>query len=164
MYGMSSFRLANQLRIPRGQAADFIKTYFATYAGVTGFMDEVCRTAEKTGYVQTIMGRRRLVPTINSKNKVEKAAAERIAVNTPIQGSAADIVKKAMIETDRELRTQKLSARLLLQVHDELIFECPKEETERVKAAVKEKMENVIKLAVPLRVSIESGLRWGDFH
>ena len=164
MYGMSSFRLANQLRIPRGQAADFIKTYFATYAGVTGFMDEVCRTAEKTGYVQTIMGRRRLVPTINSKNKVEKAAAERIAVNTPIQGSAADIVKKAMIETDRELCTQKLSARLLLQVHDELIFECPKEETGRVKAAVKEKMENVIKLAVPLRVSIESGLRWGDFH
>lgn len=164
MYGMSAFRLANSLRITRTQASEFIKAYFATYSGIKTFMDEVCRNAEKTGYVQTIMGRKRMLSTINSKNKVEKAAAERIAVNTPIQGSAADIVKKAMLETVKAIKAKKLSAKLLLQVHDELIFECPKEETEKVKTIIKEKMEGVIKLSVPLRVSIESGKSWGEFH
>ncbi|WP_024470043.1 DNA polymerase I [Treponema pedis] len=164
MYGMSAFRLSNALRIPRRQAAEFIKAYFETYSGVTEFMQSICEEAEKTGSVQTIMGRRRFLPTINSKNKVEKASAERIAVNTSIQGSAADIVKKAMIEADKAITEQKLEAKILLQVHDELILECPEKETEIVKRLVKEKMENVIKLSVPLRVSIESGKRWGDFH
>ena len=164
MYGMSAFRLSNSLRISRTQAKEFIDAYFAMYSGVSKFMRDVCTRAEKTGSVQTIMGRRRFMPAINSKNKIEKAAAERIAVNTPIQGSAADIVKKAMIEVDAALLKQKHKARILLQVHDELILECSEDETEEVKALVKEKMENVITLSVPLRVSIESGKRWGDFH
>lgn len=164
MYGMSPFRLSNALRIPRKQAKEFIDTYFETYSGISQFMQEVCDNAEKNGYVQTIMGRRRYLPTINSHNKVEKAGAERIAVNTPIQGSAADIVKKAMLEVNKAILTKHLKAKILLQVHDEIILECPEEETEELKILVKDKMENVIKLFVPLRVSIEIGKTWGDFH
>ena len=110
------------------------------------------------------MGRRRYLPAINSKNKVEKAGAERIAVNTPIQGTAADIVKLAMLEVDKALKKQKLDASILLQVHDELIIEAAESEREKVMSLVKEKMEGVIKLSVPLRVSIESGMSWGEFH
>ncbi len=164
MYGMSAFRLSNALRIPRKQAKEFIDAYFETYSGVSQFMNKICLQAEKTRSVQTILGRRRFLPAINSRNKVEKAAAERVAVNTPIQGSAADIVKKAMIAVDKVITEQKLNAKILLQVHDELILECAEAETEKVKSIVKEQMENVIKLSVPLRVSIESGKSWGDFH
>ena len=164
MYGMSAFRLASSLRIPRKRADEFIKAYFATYSGVSGFMANVCQEAEQRGYVETIMGRRRYLPAINSKNKVEKAGAERIAVNTPIQGTAADIVKLAMLEVDKALKKQKLDASILLQVHDELIIEAAESEREKVMSLVKEKMEGVIKLSVPLRVSIESGMSWGEFH
>ncbi|UTC61439.1 DNA polymerase I [Treponema sp. OMZ 787] len=164
MYGMSAFRLASSLRIPRKRADEFIKAYFATYSGVSGFMAQVCQEAEQKGYVETIMGRRRYLPAINSKNKIEKAGAERIAVNTPLQGSAADIVKLAMLEVDKALKKQKLDAAILLQVHDELIIETSESEREKVMAIVKEKMEGVIKLSVPLRVSIESGMSWGEFH
>ena len=164
MYGMSAFRLASSLRIPRKRADEFIKAYFATYSGVSGFMANVCQEAEQRGYVETIMGRRRYLPAINSKNKVEKAGAERIAVNTPIQGTAADIVKLAMLEADKALKKQKLDASILLQVHDELIIEAAESEREKVMSLVKEKMEGVIKLSVPLRVSIESGMSWGEFH
>ncbi|MGI5063775.1 DNA polymerase I [Treponema denticola] len=164
MYGMSAFRLASSLRIPRKRADEFIKAYFATYSGVSGFMAQVCQEAEQRGYVETLMGRRRYLPAINSKNKVEKAGAERIAVNTPIQGTAADIVKLAMLEVDKALKKQKLDASILLQVHDELIIEAAESEREKVMSLVKEKMEGVIKLSVPLRVSIESGMSWGEFH
>lgn len=164
MYGMSAFRLASSLRIPRKRADEFIKAYFATYSGVSGFMANICQEAEQRGYVETIMGRRRYLPAINSKNKVEKAGAERIAVNTPIQGTAADIVKLAMLEVDKALKKQKLDASILLQVHDELIIEAAESEREKVMSLVKEKMEGVIKLSVPLRVSIESGMSWGEFH
>lgn len=164
MYGMSAFRLASSLRIPRKRADEFIKAYFATYSGVSGFMAQVCQEAEQRGYVETLMGRRRYLPAINSKNKVEKAGAERIAVNTTIQGTAADIVKLAMLEVDKALKKQKLDASILLQVHDELIIEAAESEREKVMSLVKEKMEGVIKLSVPLRVSIESGMSWGEFH
>ncbi len=164
MYGMRAFRLASSLRIPRKRADEFIKAYFATYSGVSGFMANICQEAEQRGYVETIMGRRRYLPAINSKNKVEKAGAERIAVNTPIQGTAADIVKLAMLEVDKALKKQKLDASILLQVHDELIIEAAESEREKVMSLVKEKMEGVIKLSVPLRVSIESGMSWGEFH
>ena len=120
--------------------------------------------AEKKGYVETIMGRRWYIAAINSKNKNEKNGAERIAVNTPIQGSAADIVKKAMIAVHKALNEQFPSARLLLQVHDELIAECKEEDTEKVCELIKKEMEGVISLSVPLKVSVESGKRWGDFH
>ena len=164
MYGMSAFRLANQLRIPRGKAAGFINTYFETYAGVATFIAETKEKAKETGYVETIMGRRRYIRGISSVNKLELAGAERIAVNTPIQGSAADIVKTAMIRVDTALRKEKLAARMLLQVHDELILEAPEAETEAVCKLVQREMESVVKLRVPLRVSVESGKNWGEFH
>jgi len=164
MYGMSAFRLANQLRISRTEAADFIARYFMTYSGVTGFMETLKETAAEKGFVETLMGRRRVIRAITSKNQKQRAAAERIAINTPIQGSAADIVKTAMLKVDRALKRQELSARILLQVHDELILEAPDYEVESVKTLLKREMESVVELAVPLRVGIESGDCWGDFH
>lgn len=164
MYGMSAFRLSNELRISRATAKEFIDSYFATYSGVQAFIHSVIEKCETTGYVETLFKRKRFVRSINAKNKTEKAGAERIAVNTPIQGSAADIVKKAMIAVQNEIDAQNLKAKLLLQVHDELIIECPKEECETVCNLLKKQMENIAKLNVPLKVSIESGENWGMFH
>jgi DNA polymerase-1 len=161
---MSAFRLANELGISRTEAANYIDAYYATYHGINTFKESVISKTEEQGFVSTIFGRRRYIPTINSSNKVEKAAAERVTVNTPIQGSAADIVKTAMLKLDAVLAQSKLSARMLLQVHDELIFECPKAEAEKLSAIVKTEMENAVKLSVPLRVNVEIGQRWGDFH
>jgi len=164
MYGMSAFRLANELRIPRGQAAGFINAYFETYSGVARFIADTKALAKERGYVETIMGRRRYIRAINSSNKLEQSGAERIAVNTPIQGSAADIVKTAMIRLDGTLRAERVDARMLLQVHDELILEVPQSQVASVIPIVQREMESVIQLAVPLRVSVESGPSWGDFH
>jgi DNA polymerase I len=164
IYGMSAFRLANELNISRTDAANFINAYFNTYSGVRNFIEDTIRKTEKCGYVTTISGHRRYIPTINSRNKTEKAAAERIAVNTPIQGSAADIVKTAMLSLDKRLTSTKSKARILLQVHDELILECPGEEAENNAKIVKEEMEQAVKLRIPLRVNIETGHNWGVFH
>ena len=166
IYGMSAFRLANDLGISRTQAAQFISSYDQLYAGITNFKAQTILNAETNGYVETILGRRRPIININSRNKVEKAGAERMAINTPVQGSAADIVKKAMIEVDSALKEMNNGAKLLLQVHDELILECPDEQKtiEETIALVKDKMENAVKLNVPLRVSIEHGKNWGEFH
>jgi DNA polymerase-1 len=164
MYGMSAFRLSNELGISRTEAAAFIQAYFSTYAGVRNFIEGLIRRTEETGYASTILGRRRYIQAINSQNKTEKAAAERIAVNTPIQGSAADIVKTAMLNLDKALSVKKSPARLLLQVHDELILECPKEAAEETAVLVRDRMENAVPLSVPLRVSVEKGKRWGEFH
>ena len=166
IYGMSAFRLANDLGISRTQAAQFISSYDQLYAGITNFKAQTILNAETNGYVETILGRRRPIMNINSRNKVEKAGAERMAINTPVQGSAADIVKKAMIEVDSALKEMNNGAKLLLQVHDELILECPDEQKtiEETIALIKDKMENAVKLNVPLRVSIEHGKNWGEFH
>jgi DNA polymerase I len=164
IYGMSAFRLANELNISRTDAANFINAYFNTYSGVRNFIEDTIRKTEKCGYVTTISGRRRYIPTINSRNKTEKAAAERIAVNTPIQGSAADIVKTAMLSLDKRLALTKSRARILLQVHDELILECPEKEIEKNTKIIKEEMEQAVKLSIPLRVNIETGKNWGIFH
>jgi DNA polymerase-1 len=164
MYGMSAFRLANELGISRTDASSFIAAYFNTYAGVHRFIENLIKKTEETGYASTILGRRRYIRTINSRNKTEKAAAERIAVNTPIQGSAADIVKTAMLNLDKRLAAEQSPARLLLQVHDELILECPKEEAAAAARLVKAEMEQAVTLRIPLRVSVETGRRWGDFH
>ena len=166
IYGMSAFRLARDLGISRTQASQFIENYFAQYSSVDGFIKETIRKAEETGYVETLFGRRRPIMNINSRNKLEKSAAERIAVNTPVQGSAADIVKTAMLKVSEELAKTASPARLLLQVHDELIFECPddKKTIDATIALIKDKMENAVKLNVPLRVSIEYGKNWGEFH
>ncbi|MEM5947409.1 DNA polymerase I [Spirochaetia bacterium 38H-sp] len=164
MYGMSAFRLARELGIPRKDAADFISAYFEKYSGIKAFIEKVIREAEEQGYSQTIMGRRRRIPYINSKNKTQKMAAERMAVNTAIQGSGADIIKKAMIEIEKLLKEKGLSARMLLQVHDELVFEVPEEECDVTMRAIKSCMESVVKLSVPLRVNVESGKNWGQMH
>ena len=164
MYGMSAFRLANELNISRSDAANFINTYFNTYAGVRNFIEGLIKKTEQTGYVSTIFGRRRYIHAINSRNKTEKAAAERVAVNTPIQGSAADIVKTAMLNLDRRLAEEQSPARLLLQVHDELILECPENAAWEAVRLIKAEMEQAVTLRIPLRVSVETGKSWGDFH
>ncbi|MDR1398721.1 MAG: DNA polymerase I [Treponema sp.] len=164
MYGMSAFRLANELGIRRTEASAFIETYFKTYSGINRLVKDLVQKAEQSGYASTIFGRRRYIPAINSLNKTEKAAAERVAVNTPIQGSAADIVKIAMLNLDKRLSAEKSPARLLLQVHDELILEAPAQGAEDIARIVKEEMENAVALSVPLRVGVEIGRRWGDFH
>jgi DNA polymerase-1 len=164
MYGMSAFRLSNELGISRTEAASFIEAYFKTYAGIRRYIDSLIKKTEETGYASTIFGRRRYIPAINSRNKTEKNAAERVAVNTPIQGSAADIVKTAMLKLDKALTERRSSARLLLQVHDELILECPRQDAPETAGLVREVMESAVTLNVPLRVSVETGKRWGDFH
>ena len=166
MYGMNAFRLAKELDITRTRAQEFIDNYFTLYAGVRSFISQSVQFAEEHGYIETISGRRRKIIGIHSSNKLEKAAAERVATNSPIQGSAADIVKKAMLDVDAALRAQPTGAQLLLQVHDELIFECPNDEAaiNSTIALVRDKMEHAYTLHVPLRVSIERGENWGMFH
>jgi DNA polymerase-1 len=164
IYGMSAFRLAKALGTSRHEAADFIETYFRTYSGVNRLISEIIRQTEKIGFVTTILGRRRMIPSINSLNKLEKAGAERVAVNTSIQGSAADIVKIAMLNVDKALAERNYPARLLLQVHDELILETPESDADDISAVVRECMENAANLKVPLRMGIGIGKRWGDLH
>ena len=164
MYGMSAFRLSNELGISRADANAFIEAYFGTYRGIQAFIRQAVAEAERTGEVRTLLGRPRPILDINNKNKTVKAGAERIAVNTPIQGSAADIVKRAMLALDVALRSRELRAYLLLQVHDELILECPDDELDEVTALVTEVMSTAVEMDVPLRVSVETGRRWGDMH
>lgn len=166
IYGMSAFRLANDLGISRTQAAEFIENYFKTYSSVNDFINSTIQKTEEIGFVQTIFGRKRHIANINSKNKLEKSGAERMAVNTPVQGSAADIVKKAMLDVSKALEEENTQAKLILQVHDELLVECPDnpQTIEKTISIIKEKMENAVKLNVPLKVSIEYGKNWGEFH
>ncbi len=166
MYGMSAFSLAKDLKISRTQAAEFITNYFIVYSGVREFFDKNVSEAQQKGYIETLMGRKRWIKGINSQSKMEMEGAIRIAKNSPIQGSAADIVKQAMLDVTNALAQNPTGAELLLQVHDELIFECPDNEkaiTDTI-ALIKDKMEHAVKLDVPLRVSIESGKAWGEFH
>ena len=166
MYGMSAFRLAKDLGISRTEAKMFIDQYFQTYADVKKFLDKTIDDAKSFGYVETIMGRRRYLPEIRSSNKLISQAAERVAVNTPIQGTAADIVKTAMIKVNDRLSREMSDVKMLLQVHDELIFECPENESYVQKAIdlIRNEMEGAFRLNVPLRVSIEHGKNWGEFH
>jgi len=164
MYGMSAFRLSRELKIPRKQADEFINAYFRRYSKIKDYIEKVGDQARSTGVVTTIRGHERYIHGINSRNATERAGAERIALNTPIQGSAADIVKMSMLKISTELKRLGLASKLLLQVHDELIFEVPEAELEQMKNLVQETMESVITLDVPLRVSIETGRCWGDMH
>lgn len=166
MYGMSAFRLSKELGISRTEAQNFISQYFATYSDVKKFLDETKAFARKNGFVETICGRRRFIPEIKSSSKLVLQGAERIAVNTPIQGSAADIVKIAMIRVQEAFSKNNIPARMLLQVHDELIFECPEEmnAVEKAVSVIRHEMEHAVKLRIPLRVSIEHGKNWGEFH
>ena len=164
IYGMSAFRLGRDLNISVSQASGFIKMYFEKYAGVQRFINQTLDYAREHECVKTILGRERFINAINSQNHNERSGAERIAFNSPIQGSAADIVKMAMINISQKLKEKGLESKMVLQIHDELIFEVPQKEVEVMKKLVKEEMENVIKLHVPLRVSIETAESWGDMH
>ncbi len=162
IYGMSAFRLSGELRIPRREAQEYIDAYFATHSGVARFIEKVKEDALKTGEVRTVMGHARKVPGIGSANKTVRSAAERMAVNSVIQGSAAEIVKKSMISLSNALEMGSYKAKILLQVHDEVILEVPDAELDAVKSLVKERMESVDLISLPLRVSIETGKTWGE--
>ena len=164
IYGMGAQRLARTLRIPFKTAQEYIAQYFARYQGIKTYMDEVVASAREYGYVTTLRGRRRYVPDLHSKSSQLLSAAERVAINTPIQGTAADIIKLAMLAIAARLRTSGLRARMLLQVHDELLFEVPEDETDRVGALVRESMEQVMPIEVPLRVDVGSGHNWAEAH
>src|SRR5262249_20769187 len=146
IYGMGPQRLAAQLGIALAAASDYIKRYFERLPGIRVFMDETVRRARETGYVTTMYGRRRYVPEINSGPGGARAQAERIAINTPIQGSAADLIKIAMIRVDAEFKRQQLDSRLLLQVHDELLIEVRKEQLQEAAALAKREMEGVAEM------------------
>ncbi|MGX7030976.1 DNA polymerase I [Vagococcus zengguangii] len=160
VYGISDYGLSQNLGITRKEAKEFIDTYFEKYPGVKRYMKEIVREAKEQGYVETLWHRRRYLPDINSRNFNVRSFAERTAINTPIQGSAADILKLAMIEIDQRLAKEDLQATMLLQVHDELVFEAPKEEIPALEALVKDVMENIGAFSVPLKADSSYGPTW----
>ena len=164
LYGMSAFRLSNDTKMPIKDAKKFIETYFEQYPLVDRFIGETRQKAMEDGYVRTAMGHIRYIPEIRSSNRTVRAAAERMAVNTVIQGTAAEIMKKAMLSIARRMKEQGMRSRILLQVHDELIFEVPEDEVRAMESLVRDCMENAYSLSVPLRVGIETGRSWGEMH
>ena len=164
IYGMSAFGLAKQLNIGRKQAAEYIELYFQRYPGVQDYMNQVRHSAAEKGYVETHFGRRLYLPEINSRNGMRRQAAERTAINAPMQGTAADIIKLAMINVDNWLRNQKLKSRMIMQVHDELVLEVPQSEHQQVIIGIKECMENAASLQVKLVVDVGVGDNWDEAH
>ena len=168
IYGISAFGLANQLSIPREEAAQYIRTYFERFPGIKDYMEKTKAFAHEHGFVETIFGRRAHYPDINSKSAQVRAFNERAAINAPIQGAAADIIRRAMIKMDDALKEAGLSAKMLLQVHDELIFELPENEVEKTTALVKNVMENAtmpaLSLSVPLKVDARAAKNWDEAH
>ncbi len=160
IYGISDFGLARGIKITRGEASRFIDSYFHHYKGVREFLDTVVEKARDDGYVTTLLSRRRYLPELRSKNVPRRKFAERTAMNTPIQGTAADIIKLAMVDVARGLETRGLRARMILQVHDELVFDVPKDELREVADLVRETMESAVDLDVPLKVDVKAGRNW----
>src|SRR2546427_4643904 len=163
-YGMSAFGLAQRLGIPRKEAAEIIEHYFAQFPGIRKYMSDTVEFARQRGYVETITGRRRYLRDIRSSNATIRGAAERNAINTPIQGTAADMIKLAMIQIHRELAARNLKTRMILQVHDELIFDLHVPERDVVMALVQDKMKNALSLDVPVVVEIGTGRNWLEAH
>jgi DNA polymerase-1 len=164
VYGLSAFGLSQNLGIEPGEAKQFINAYFEKYKGVRAFIDQTLEEARREQKVKTLFGRVRPIPDINSKNANLRGFAERTAVNTPLQGTAADLIKIAMIRIDAALREQGLKSRMTLQVHDELVFEVPSKEIETMKTLVRDQMEKVHSLTVPLLVEIGIGPNWRDLE
>ena len=164
VYGISPFSLSQDIHVTVAQAKEYMDKYFAHYAGVRAYMDRVVEQGRADGYVSTLYGRRRWLPELKSSNFNTRAFGERVALNMPIQGSAADIIKLAMLRVDEALRQAGLAARLVLQVHDELIVECPEEEAEQVKELLKTEMESVAQLSVPLIADAKAGRTWAEAH
>ena len=159
-YGMSDFGLASRANIPRAEAQAFINSYFAAYSGISYYMMEIKEQAKRQGWVETLLGRKRQIPELNASNPALRGAGERMAINMPIQGTAADIQKIAMIRVDERVRAADLHARLLLSVHDELLFETPRDELDALAAVVRETMEGALPLKVPLIVDVKVGDDW----
>ena len=160
VYGISSFGLSQDLSITRKEAQEYIERYFETYPGIKKFLDDAVAHAKENGYVATMFGRRRPIPELSSSNFMQRQFGERIAMNSPIQGAAADIMKIAMIAVDKELKNRKMKSRLVLQVHDELLIEAWKDEIEEVKEILKRGMEGAASLEVPLEIDMHVGENW----
>jgi len=164
IYGQSAFGLSQGLSISRKEAGAFIEQYFETFPGIKGFLDGCVRDAKEKGYSVTLFGRRRPVPELTSSNFMQRSFGERVAMNAPIQGTAADIIKIAMVAVDRRLRAEGLRAELVLQVHDELLVEAPEDEREKVETILREEMTGAAKLSVPLEIDMHAGASWYDAH
>lgn len=164
IYRMSAFRLSQELSIKREEAQKFINSYFNLYSKIKTFIQNQIEFVRKNGYSETLLKRRRYIKEINSQNYVERSGAERIAINSTIQGSASDIMKIAMIKVHNEFKSKNLKSKILLQVHDEMLIESPKQECEEAKKIIKEMMENSYPLKLPLRTNIETGKSWGEIH
>jgi DNA polymerase-1 len=162
MYGKTVFGLAEELKISRGESKKMIDQYFSRYARVKEFLDEQVALAHERGFVVTLLGRKRALPEIKSSNPAIRANAERMAMNSPIQGTASDLIKMAMVRLHQELKTQGLRSKLLLQVHDELVLECPVGEVDQVRALTIRVMESSMALAVPLKVNVGIGPNWAS--
>ena len=162
VYGISAFSLSQDIGVPTYEAKEYIEKYFARFSGVHAYMTDVVSRAKADGYVTTLFGRRRWLPELKSSNFNTRSFGERVALNMPIQGTAADIMKLAMIHVHSRLREEGLQARLILQVHDELIVECPEEEAEAVKALLSREMESVARLSVPLIADAAAGRSWAE--
>jgi DNA polymerase-1 len=164
MYGMSAFGLAKQLGVPRGEAQEYIDLYFDRYPGVKAFMDGIRETAKEKGYVETVFGRRLYLPEINARNVQRRQYAERTAINAPMQGTAADIIKRAMVTVQDWLLSSKPGARMIMQVHDELVFEVEEDAVDAVRGKVSELMEAAAELSVALKVDAGIGKNWDEAH
>lgn len=164
IYGISAFGLSQRLSIPRKEAADLIEAYFAEFPSIKGYMDKVIHLAQEQGYVSTILGRRRFLPDINSRNQTQRGFAERNAINAPIQGSAADLIKVAMIQIHEWMKAEKLKSKMVLQVHDELVFDAHQSEIDILKEKVPYYMANAIPLIVPVEVGLGVGENWFEAH
>ena len=164
IYGISAFGLAERLQITRSEAKELIDGYFATFPQVKNYMDNAIAQARTAGFVETIFHRKRFLPDINSRNATVRGFAERNAINAPIQGSAADIIKIAMVRIAKRLTDEGLKTQMILQVHDELNFNVPNNEVERVKEIVQTEMEHAVQLRVPLKVDIGIGQNWLEAH
>jgi DNA polymerase-1 len=164
IYGVSPFGLSRQAEIGVREAAEFIRIYFEMYPGIKEYVDRTIAFAREHGYVKTMLGRKREIPDINSETSFRREGAERIAINTPIQGTSADMIKVAMIDISDEFKRKRLKTKMIMQVHDELVFEVPEEEMERIETIVHEKMEHALELKVPLKVDIAVGRNWEEAH
>jgi DNA polymerase-1 len=162
VYGISAYGLAAQLGIGRAEAEKYIKNYFVRYAGVRRFIDQTIAEVRRTGVAKTLFGRERPIPDINARNSNARGFAERVAVNSPLQGTAADLIKLAMVRIDAALTAGGFKSAMLLQVHDELVFECPPEEVEAISNLARREMEGAYKLKVPLVVAVGVGDNWRD--
>ena len=160
VYGISDFGLANQLGVSNKQAKEYINQYLEKYQGIKHFMDDIVESAKAKGYVETLFGRRRYIPEIKSSNYMVRQFGSRVAMNTPIQGTAADIMKIAMINVNKALKENHINGKIVLQIHDELLLEVSKEDKQQAKGILKQCMENAMKLSVPLEVEISEGEDW----